>query len=371
MITPSIMTIRRPKRTPALKRRSIRDISRWYFGAEYARVLAVELLIFAHYAEKTGIVMSHDHHDEHTHEEHDHSHGADHSHAPKNFGAAFAIGVTLNFGFVVLEVVFGIFAHSLALVADAGHNMGDVLGLLLAWGASVLVRTAPTERRTYGLRSSSILAALFNAIFLLVSVGAIAWEAVRRFGDPTEVAGRTVIWVSAVGIAINTATALLFMSGRKGDLKIRGAFMHMAADAGISAGVVVAGFLILATGLHWIDPVVSLAISAVIIWGTWGLLHDSVNLALQAVPEGIDLRKVKQYLAGLPHVTAVHDVHVWPMSTTETALTAHLVRDVDRCDASLLEKACKDLHDKFEIQHTTIQFETGDHDCALAPDGKV
>ena len=322
--------------------------------------------------------MPHDHdHQEHNespdeHEGHDHAHsGSGHDHAPKSFGAAFAIGTTLNFGFVILEVVFGIYAHSLALVADAGHNMGDVLGLLLAWGASILARTAPTQRRTYGLRSSSILAALFNAIFLLVSVGAIAWEAIRRFGDPTDVAGKTVIWVSAVGIAINTATALMFMSGRKGDLNIRGAFLHMASDAGISAGVVIAGFAILLTGYHWIDPVVSLAISAIIIWGTWGLLRDSVNLALQAVPEGIDLAKVKKYLAGLPHVTAVHDLHVWPMSTTETALTAHLVRSVDRCDSSVLEECCKELHDRFEIQHATIQFETEDHDCELAPEGKV
>jgi cobalt-zinc-cadmium efflux system protein len=313
--------------------------------------------------------MAHDH----DHQEHDEHAGHDHvhSHAPKNFGTAFAIGTALNFAFVVIEAVFGIFAHSLALVADAGHNMGDMLGLLLAWGASILARSAPTQRRTYGLRSSSILAALFNAIFLLVSVGAIAWEAIRRFGDPTNVAGKTVIWVSAVGIAINTVTALMFMSGRKGDLNIRGAFMHMAADAGISAGVVIAGFAILLTGYHWIDSIVSLAISAIIIWGTWGLLRDSVNLALQAVPEGIDLAKVKDYLAGLPHVTAVHDLHIWPMSTTETALTAHLVRDVDRCDSSLLQKCCEELHDKFEIQHATIQFETEDHECKLAPAEKV
>jgi cobalt-zinc-cadmium efflux system protein len=309
---------------------------------------------------------------QHNHDHGDHAHsGPGHSHAPKNFGAAFAIGTALNLGFVVVEVVFGIFAHSLALVADAGHNLGDVLGLLLAWAASVLARRAPTQRHTYGMRSSSILAALFNAIFLLVSVGAIAWEAVRRFGDPTDVAGRTVIWVSLVGIAINTATALMFMSGRKGDLNIRGAFLHMAADAGISAGVVVAGFAILATGYHWIDPVVSLLISAIIIWGTWGLLRDSVNLALQAVPEGINLTEVKEYLAGLPHVIGVHDLHVWPMSTTETALTAHLVRDVDRCDSAIIERCCEELHDKFEIQHATIQFETEDHDCDLAPDEKV
>lgn len=304
--------------------------------------------------------------------DHDHSHGdSGHDHAPKNFGAAFAVGVSLNFAFVILEVVFGIFAHSLALVADAGHNMGDVLGLVLAWVARILARSAPTARRTYGLRSSSMLAALLNAILLLVSVGAIAWEAIRRFGAPTNVVGSTVIWVSAIGIAINTATALMFMSGRKGDLNIRGAFVHMAADAGISAGVVVAGFAILATGYHWIDPVVSLAISVVIIWGTWDLLRDSVNLVLHAVPEGIDVLKVRAYLSKLPHVTAVHDLHIWAMSTTETALTAHLVRNVDRCDSSLLKECCKELHDEFEIQHTTIQFETQDHDCDLAPEGKV
>lgn len=297
--------------------------------------------------------------------------GPAHSHEPKSFGAAFAIGTALNFGFVVVEALFGIFAHSLALVADAGHNLSDVLGLVLAWVASILARSAPTARRTYGLRSSSMLAALLNAILLLVSVGAIAWEAIRRFGQPTDVAGRTVIWVSALGIAINTITALMFMSGRKGDLNIRGAFVHMAADAAISAGVVVAGFIILLTGYHWIDPVVSLAISAAIVWGTWDLLRDSVNLVLHAVPAGIDVGQVKAYLTRLPNVTAVHDLHIWAMSTTETALTAHLVRDVDRCDSALLEQACQELHSRFEIQHATIQFETEDHACDLAAEGKV
>lgn len=302
----------------------------------------------------------------------DHSQGtAGHSHAPASFGSAFAIGITLNLGFVIIEVVYGVFAHSLALVADAGHNMGDVLGLLLAWGATFLARTAPTERRTYGLRSSSILAALFNAIFLLITVGAIAWEAIRRFGDPTSVAAKTVIFVSAVGILINGATALMFMSGRKRDLNIRAAFLHMAADAGVSFGVVLAGFLIVATGWQWIDPALSLAIAAVIVWSTWGLLRDSVNLALHAVPPGIDVREVRQYLSGLPHVTEVHDLHVWPMSTTETALTAHLVRDVDDCDCALLDQAARDLHRKFEIQHATLQFETLDHRCLLAPEEKV
>jgi cobalt-zinc-cadmium efflux system protein len=301
-----------------------------------------------------------------------HSHGpGGHSHAPASFGSAFAIGIALNFGFVIVEAVYGVLAHSLALVADAGHNLGDVLGLLLAWGATFLARTAPTERHTYGLRSSSILAALFYAIFLLITVGAIAWEAIRRFGDPTIVEARIVIWVAVVGIVINTATALLFMSGRKRDLNIRGAFLHMAADAGVSFGVVLAGFLIIVTGSLWIDPVISLVIAAVITWGTWGLLRDSANLALQAVPQGIEVAKVRQYLSSLPHVTEVHDLHIWPMSTTETALTAHLVRDIDDCDCALLEQAAQDLNRKFEIQHTTLQFETLDHHCHLAPDEKV
>ena len=301
-----------------------------------------------------------------------HSHGpSGHSHAPASFGSAFAIGITLNLGFVILEAIYGVFAHSLALVADAGHNLGDVLGLLLAWGATFLARTAPTERRTYGLRSSSILAALFNAIFLLIAVGAITWEAIRRFGEPAAVEARTVVWIAMIGIVINTVTALMFMSGRKRDLNIRAAFLHMAADAAVSLGVVVAGFLILATGKQWIDPVISLVIAAVITWGTWGLLRDSVNFALHAVPRGIEVAEVRQYLASLPHVTEVHDLHVWPMSTTETALTAHLVRDVDGCDCALLDQAARDLNHKFEIQHATLQFETLDHQCHLAPDEKV
>jgi cobalt-zinc-cadmium efflux system protein len=289
----------------------------------------------------------------------------------RNFGTAFAVGVTLNILFVVLQVVFGIFAHSLALIADAGHNLGDVLGLVMAWGAGALSRMAPTERRTYGLRSSSILAALFNALLLLVAVGAIAWEAIRRFHAQVEVTAPIVIWIAAIGVVVNVVTALMFMPGREHDLNIRSAFIHMAADAAISLGVVLAGVAIFLSGRQWIDPVVSLAIAAIIVWGTWGLLRDSINLALNAVPDAINIREVRRYLASLPHVTAVHDLHVWPLSTTETALTAHLVRDVNDCDCALLQQAADDLREQFHIHHSTLQFETADHVCSLAPDELV
>ena len=286
-----------------------------------------------------------------------HEHG--HSHPPANFNRAFIVGIALNTAYVLFEAIFGFLAHSLALVADAGHNLSDVLGLLLAWGASMMAKTLPTKRKTYGLRGSSILAALFNAIFLLVSVGAIAWEALRRFNNPTEVGARTVIWVSIVGIAINALTALMFASGRKGDLNIRGAFLHMAADTAISAGVVVAGFAILSTGLHWIDPVVSLLICAVIIWGTWDLLRESTNLALQGVPEDVDLVEVEHYLITLPGVAKVHDLHVWAMSTTEIALTAHLVKPDGQLDDPLLDRIQHELQDRFGIEHITVQLECG------------
>ena len=310
--------------------------------------------------------------DDHDHDGHDHGHhhgGLGHSHAPKDFGAAFAIGTALNLGFVVVQVVFGLFAHSLALLADAGHNLGDVFGLLLAWWASHLVKSIPTERRTYGLGRSSILAALANAVFLLVAVGGITWEAVRRFHDPTPEAGGTVIWVAALGIAINTATALLFMAGRKGDLNVRGAFLHMAADAAVSAGVVLAGIAILYTGWHWLDPVTSLAINAIIVWGTWGLLRDATNLALDAVPAGIDTAAVRSYLEKLPEVVAVHDLHIWALSTTQTALTVHLVKPDAEIDDGMIAHTCEELHERFGIAHSTIQLERGDaaHPCLLAP----
>jgi cobalt-zinc-cadmium efflux system protein len=288
---------------------------------------------------------------------HNHTHDHGHSHGPADYNRAFAIGVALNVIYIVVEATYGFLAGSLALLADAGHNLSDVLGLLLAWGANYLVQRKPTKRHTYGWRKSTILAALTNAIILLVAMGGIAWEAVRRFSDPSPVAGKTIIMVAAIGVVINTATALLFLSGRKKDLNIRGAFLHMAADAGVSAGVVLAGVFILTTGWLWIDPVVSLVITAIILVGTWGLLRDSFNLALDAVPAGIDPEAVKTYLSDLPGVTGVHDLHIWAMSTSETALTAHLVNPDSKDDDRLIEQASKGLHDRFGIEHITIQWE--------------
>lgn len=305
--------------------------------------------------------MSHSH-EEDGHAGHDHSHS--HSHAPASFGRAFAVGVTLNSAFVVVEVVYGLLAHSLALVADAGHNLSDVLGLLLAWGATLLAKRSPTARHTYGMRRSSVLAALFNAIFLLVSVGAIGWEALRRLVSPAPVSAPTVIWVALLGIAVNGATALMFMSGRKGDLNIRGAFTHMAADALVSAGVVAAGVVILFTDWSWLDPVVSLALVAVIIMGTWGLLRDSVNLSLDAVPANIDPEAVQAWLLALPGVKGAHHLHIWGLSTTECALTVHIIPDEGRAGHELLHAINHGLSEKFEIGHATIQFESpGDGGC--------
>lgn len=296
-------------------------------------------------------------------------HHHEHSHAADNYNRAFIIGVVLNTGFVAIEAFYGIFANSLALLADAGHNLSDVLGLLLAWGASILSRRLPTHRHTYGLRRSSILAALFNAIFLLLVTGGIAWEAVQRFFNPHPVVGSVVIGVAAVGIVINTITALMFARDRDRDLNIKGAFLHMAADAIVSLGVVLAGIAILTTGWLWFDPVVSLIIVAVIVYGTWQLLTDSVNLALDGVPPGIELLAVKTYLEGTEGVAEVHDLHIWAMSTTETALTAHLVMPQGCPSDAFLSQISQQLHDLFGIEHSTIQVETGDRNypCFLAP----
>lgn len=270
---------------------------------------------------------------------------------------AYAIGVVLNLGFVAVEALFGILAGSLALVADAGHNLTDVLGLLVAWGATRLARLPPTRRRTYGMRRSTILAALLNAIILLVGIGAIAWEAVRRLMHPQPTAGVTVIAVAVVGVGINASTALLFMGGRKHDLNVAGAFLHMAADAAVCVGVAVAGVVILLSGWQWLDPVVSLIIVGVILVGTWGLLRNSLNMSLDAVPPDIDLKQVEAYLSSLPLVVEVHDLHVWPISTTQVALTAHLVKPNPTNDDSTIATAVKALRDRFGIEHATIQWE--------------
>ncbi len=300
---------------------------------------------------------------------HPHHHSHEHHHAPANFDRAFAVGVVLNVGFVVVEAVFGTLANSLALVADAGHNLSDVLGLLLAWGASVLARRLPTQRRTYGLRRSSILATLLNALVLLIAVGGIAWEAILRFSHPEAVASEIVITVAGAGILVNGFTAWLFMSGQKHDINIRGAYLHMAADAAVSLGVVLAAIVMRYTGWLWLDPVVSLAIVLVIIVGTWGLLRESLNLALDAVPERVHPAEVEAFLAGLPGVEAVHDLHIWGMSTTEIALTVHLVKPDATIDDALLSHINEELHHRFGIDHTTVQFELGDesHPCRQAP----
>lgn len=283
-----------------------------------------------------------------------------HNHGPVNYNRAFAIGVLLNFGFVIAEVIFGITADSLALLADAGHNLSDVAGLLLAWGASVLSHLRPTARRTYGYRSTTIMAALVNAVILLVAVGGIALESVQRFKNPAPAAGETIIIVAAIGVVINTVTALLFFAGRKKDLNIRGAFLHMASDAGVSVGVVLAGIGLMTTGWMWIDPLVSLVIVAIILVSTWGLLKESMNLALQAVPAGIDTEMVSDYLSRLPGVTAVHDLHIWAISTTETALTAHLVKPDPIDDDVLITRVRRDLFENFGIDHMTLQWERSD-----------
>ncbi len=288
---------------------------------------------------------------------HGHHHGPGHSHAPKDFGPAFAIGVVLNTGFVIVEAVFGILSGSMALVADAGHNLSDVLALLIAWGASIAARRPPSRRFTYGLKSSTILAALANAMLLLVAIGAILFETIHRLIDPVEPEGWTMIWVAGVGIVINTATALLFMGGRKHDINIRGAYLHMAADALVSVGVVLAGIAILLTGAVLIDPLVSLVIVAVIAWGTWGLLKDSVKMGLLAVPDNVSESAVREYLCGLDGVEAVHDLHIWPMSTTETALTAHLVMPAGHPGDAFLREIAHELDHHHGIGHATVQVE--------------
>lgn len=300
---------------------------------------------------------------------HDH-----HEHRARKGSAdqAFALGVVLNLAIVVLEAVYGVVAHSLALLADAGHNLGDVLGLVLAGGAAYLARRRPTKRRTYGYRRLTLLSALANGVFLLVATGAIAWESIRRFGSPEPVAEEPVIIVAAIAVIVNGASALAFLRGGKHDLNVRAAFLHLAGDAGISVAVIVAALAALRTGRMWIDPALSLAVAVLILVSTWSLLRRSLDLVLDAVPERIDIDAVRQFLAGLPRVREVHDLHVWPLSTTETALTAHLVMPGSTFEPTFLADVCRELHDRFDIDHATLQVDPEEApECRLAPEGTL
>lgn len=322
----------------------------------------------------------HDHHDHAPGCGHDHDHGHDHHHghrhgpgghvhAPADFGRAFALGIALNTAFVVVEIGFGLAANSMALVADAGHNLSDVLALVVAWLADRAAKRAPSARFTYGLAGTSILAALFNAVFLVAALGALALEAFQRLVAPEPVSGPTMMVVAGIGIAVNGFTAWLFAHGSKGDLNIRGAYLHMLTDALISAGVVVAGLAVWLTGLVAIDPIVTLVVVAIVLWGTWGLLKESAELSVAAVPPGIDPAAVRSALTALPGVAALHDLHVWAMSTTEVALTAHLVMPDGPPGDAFLRDAAAMLEERFAIGHATLQIETrADGWCVLEPD---
>jgi cobalt-zinc-cadmium efflux system protein len=314
-----------------------------------------------------GHAVAHDHQNPgHRHD--GHSRAA----AALDYGRVFAIGVALNLGYVVVEAGIGVTSGSLALIADAGHNLGDVLGLFLSWGAALLSRRRPGGRFTYGYRASSILAALANAVILLVVTGGIAWEALRRLGHPLPTEGGIVAVVAAIGIVVNGVTALLFASGRGRDLNLRSAFMHMAADAVVTAGVLVAGIAIALTGLLWLDPAVSLVVSAVIVYGTWDLVRQSLNLALAAVPQGVDAAAARAHLLAVPGVTGLHDLHIWGMSTTETALTCHLVMPQGHPGDDALSHVAHELEERFNIHHTTLQIELGDSaECALTSEHVV
>jgi cobalt-zinc-cadmium efflux system protein len=285
------------------------------------------------------------------HAHHHHDHGAD------DFTRAFALGIALNIAIVMIELVYGFLANSMALIADGGHNMSDVLGLVVGWAGAVMAKRSPSPRFTYGLKKASILAALINGLFLLVAVGAIAAEAINRLLRPSPAKASTMIWVASIAILVNVATALLFARGRERDINVRAAFQHMAADAAVSTAVVLAGFIILWTGQQWVDPVMSLAVAGVILWGSIGLMRESVGMSLMGVPSGIEVDHVLEALSELSGVETVHDLHVWPLSTTETALTAHLVAPKVASTDDLLQAAQAMLHDRFQIEHCTLQIE--------------
>jgi len=302
--------------------------------------------------------MTHEQGNDHDHN-HDHCHGHGHSHAPANFGRAFAIGIGLNMTFVLVEAGYGVASNSLALVADAGHNLSDVMTLVLAWGAMIMAKRSATARHTFGFKKGTILVSLGSALFLYAAIGVILWEAFGRLRSPATVTGMTVTVVAAIGVVINTATALLFMRGRKDDLNIKGAFLHMAADAAVSAGVVIAGLVIAKTGWNWLDPVVSIAIALLVLAAGWGLLKDSLHLTMAGVPVDIDAEQVLAYLNSLPGVQCVHDLHIWAASTTENVLTTHLLMPEGDGDAFLMQVS-KELRHRFKIQHATIQVEQTD-----------
>ena len=321
----------------------------------------------------------HDHdHDHPSHKDHDHAHGHGHGHHhhvdPNGNARAFALAIGLNTVFVAVEFGYGFVANSTALMADAGHNLSDVLGLMLAWGAAVLAKRTPTGSYTYGLRSSSILAALFNALLLMMACGAIGWEAVHRLmSESVPVVGKTVSVVAALGVLVNGVSAWLFMSGSKDDINIRGAYQHMAADAAISLGVVISGIVVMYTGWYWLDPAVSLVIVVLIVSGTWSLLRQSLRLVLAGVPSSVDAGKVSRFLETRPGVSGIHDLHIWAMSTTETALTAHLVMPLGYPGDSAIDSIVAELNSEFAIHHCTLQVEMGttNHDCALHAGGPV
>lgn len=300
------------------------------------------------------------------------AHHHHHHHGPRDYNRAFAIGVALNMAFVIIEVFYGVVANSLALITDAGHNLSDVLGLLLAWGANYLAGKQPSARRTYGYSRATILASMFSGLLLLAAVVLISWEAFNRFFTPSEPVGQTIMVVAGIGVVINTVTAWFFVSGKDDDLNIRGAYLHMAADALVSLGVVVSGFVIWKFGLKWFDPMSSLLIALVIFWSTWGLLRDSLNLAIDAVPRDMDPGEVRDWLSAQPGVEGMHDLHIWPMSTTETALTAHLLMSQPPADDDFLHDLASQLQTKFKISHATFQIERGNgnqtciqsHNCA-------
>jgi cobalt-zinc-cadmium efflux system protein len=331
--------------------------------------------------------MAHSHHHDHghAHDDHDHAHGdhgsADHgdhdhghhhghAHGPISNSLAFAVGIGLNLAFVLVEVVYGFLAHSVALLADAGHNFGDVLGLGLSWGATALAALKPSKRRTFGFRRTTIVASAANALILLFVTGGLTWESIRRLLAPEPSQGRTMIVVAIVGAVINASSALLFMSQGKGDLNLRSAFVHLASDAVLALGVAVAGGVILMTGWLWLDPAVSIVLAITILAGTWSLMKQSLDLMLDAVPRGIDPEQVKAFLSALPGVVEVHDLHIWALSTTETALTAHIVMPGSSQRPSFLSEVCSELRAKFDIDHSTLQIDPADAPapCALAPD---